>query len=256
MKKLNFILLVLIIIVMFSCKKSDNQSSSQSSENCKLLKSLSSYTNYTCYYNEDNTISKSMFVASPGDTVWDYYYYESGHVNYMIRLMQGEQADTATYVYSAGKYTEVHQYGSVYKFSYDSRGNMIKLSIDTGTQYYDYCDFNYDAKGNCIKFSKYYWSGTAYFLAEITEFEYGTNKNPYYSIGLPPLNSMNYVTGQYQSLNNITKIKDHIYDYTVMNFVYVYNYSSFNENAYPLNVTTSDSLGHPLSYENLSYKCP
>ena len=98
-----------------------------------------------------------MFVASPGDTGWEYYYYESGHVKYMIRLMQGEQADTATYVYSAGKYTEVHQYGSVYKFSYDSRGNLIKLSIDTGTQYYDYCDFNYDANGNCIKFSKYYW---------------------------------------------------------------------------------------------------
>jgi hypothetical protein len=217
---------------------------------------MESSSNFSCNYNDDNTISTVMFVPSPGDTAWDHYYYENGHVSYMIRLMQGAKADTATYFWSGGKYTEGHQYGSVYKYSYDNGGNLIKLSINTDPQHNDYCDFTYDDKGNCIAFNKYYYSDSSYFLAESTVLEYGDHKNPYSSIGLPPPNSMSYVTGQYRSNNNIIKITDHIIGNPVMTFVFVYSYSTFNDNGYPLYVTTSDTLGHPLSYETLNYKCP
>ncbi|HZY25309.1 MAG TPA: hypothetical protein VFE71_05745, partial [Bacteroidales bacterium] len=179
MKKLNCFLVVLALFVSFSCKKSDNQSTSNSSGNCKLLKSMESSSNFSCNYNDDNTISTVMFVPSPGDTAWDHYYYENGHVSYMIRLMQGAKADTATYFWSGGKYTEGHQYGSVYKYSYDNGGNLIKLSINTDPQHNDYCDFTYDDKGNCIAFNKYYYSDSSYFLAESTVLEYGDHKNPY-----------------------------------------------------------------------------
>jgi hypothetical protein len=251
MKKMIFLIVLLFTFCTYSCKKSTSE---QSTGPCRLLQSSGSLNEVFCYYDDHHNISKMMFISPPNDTGWENYYYNNGHVVYMIRLYKGTKGDTIFYTFNSGKYTEVNQYGYMQKYYYDNSGLLIKIERYDSTKVTDYSDFIYDSRGNCIKCTEYTRTDSAFEWSAIEEFEFGNSRNPYSSIGLPPLNSMTGVVGQYLSPNNITKWR---YQYPqTSKLVLVYKYSSFNNNGYPVSFSIGDSLNHVLSNETIEYVCP
>jgi hypothetical protein len=156
--------------------------------------------------------------------------------------------------FDAGKYIEVKINGSTAeKFIYNNSDQLIKIEEYEDSKVSHFSDFLYDSNGNCIISTHYNLTGSNYILEQIVEFEYGNYKNPYYSLGLPPLFSEGWLFGIFMSYNNITKIRDQIEEY---HGTWFYHYSSFNENGYPLTVTMTDSLNNLIGTENIEYICP
>jgi hypothetical protein len=251
MKQILFYVSLFTVVFLFGCKKSNNETSSG---NCRMQQSAGSMNNVYCFYNENSRISKMRFISPPSDTSWENYFYENDHVAYMIRLYKGTQGDTISYTYKSGKYTEVNQYGFTLKYVYDNFNRLIKIERHEDSVVSSYSDYLYDSMGNCTKCSQYSWTGTSYIWDQLTDFEFGNNKNPYSSIGLPPLNSMGPEIGMYNSPNNITKMRTQ-YPQTGK-LVFVYTYSIFNANRYPLTFSIGDSLNHIMSNETMEYVCP
>lgn len=211
-----------------------------------------------CFYNDSHKIVKMRFIDPPTDTGWENYYYENGHIAYMIRLYKGTQGDTIQYTYNSGKYIEVNEYGHILKYIYNDMDQLIKIERHEGSKVTDYSDYFYDMKGNCIKciqYTEHNYSDSIYIQILITDFEFGDQQNPYSSIGLPPLNSMGSEIGQYLSPNNITKMRTNFITDS-LKLVFVYHYSSFNESGYPLLFSITDSLNNLMSNENIEYVCP
>jgi hypothetical protein len=250
-----FIFLPLISLVFFfsACKKTNTDS--PSGLNCRMLELTGPLYESHCFYDDHHKIVKMRFIDSPADTSWENYYYENGHVVYMIRLFQGTSGDTIYYTYNSGKYVEVNEYGFKLKFIYNDSGQLIKVERYEGSKVTDYSDYEYNQGGNCIRCIDYTWSGSEFAQEQITDLEFGNQKNPYSSIGLPPLNSTGWPTAMYLSPNNITKYRIQ-YTSQLMKLVLVYHYSSYNENGYPLAYSITDSLNHMISNENIQYICP
>jgi hypothetical protein len=245
------IVMLLIGIVISGCKKTTETTPAG---DCRMVRSSGTMNGMVCFYDDNHRISKMMYVSSPNDTSWENYYYDNGHVAYMVRLYKGTLGDTIYYTYDAGKYTRVDQYGFMQKYLYDNAGRLVRIERYDSTVVESYTDYIYDSRGNCIKCVRYYMSGSNPVEEERVEFEFGSNRNPYSSIGLPPLNSMGPEIGQYLSPDNITRIRMK-YPQTV-SLVLVYTYGAFNNNGYPLNFTIGDSLSHLMSNEVMEYECP
>ena len=255
MKKVLCPIILFSIILFTGCKKTNNEISFG---NCRMQQSSGSINKLDCFYDDQHNILKIRFIDLPSDTSWENYYYENGHVVYKIRLYKGTQGDTIHYIFNSGKYIEVDQYGHIHKYIYNNLGQLIKIERHEGSKVTDYSDYFYDMNGNCIKCTEYTeqnYSDSIYIPMIMTDFEFGAQKNPYSSIGLPPLNSMGSEVGQYLSPNNITKIRTHFITDSI-NFVFLYKYSSFNDNGYPLSFSITDTLNHVASIENIQYICP
>ena len=253
MKK-TFCFVILISIFYFSaCKKTNNGSTG--GLNCRMLQSFSSIQNRFFYYDDNRNIIKVLFVDAAADTEQDNYYYVNGHVAYMIRLYRGTLGDTISYTYNSGKYVEVDQYGGKLKYIYNNSGQIVKIENYEGSKLSDYSDYSYDIHGNCTRCTDYTWSDSTYFPYTITDFEFGDQKNQYPSMGLPPLNSMGAITAWFFGPNNITRMRTQSIGQSYK-FVLVYHYSSFNENGYPLEISTTDSLNNIFTIENIQYVCP
>jgi hypothetical protein len=207
------------------------------------------------YYDENDRISKIRFISSPADTSWENYYYENGHVIYLIRLYKGTAGDTITYTYDSGRYTECFSYGKTLKYIYDGQNRLIKIEAWKDLKLDDYAEYQYDVNGNCSRYTGYTRSGTGFELSREVSLEFGTNKNFYYSIGMPPLNSMNETIPMTISPNNFTKITT-IYPSSAYSLVLLYNYSQFNDRGYPTNYSITDSLNHVLEVGSMEYVCP
>ena len=253
MKKI-FISVTLILLVFFSaCKKTNKEVSS--GQNCRMLQSTSAIHNIFFYYDDHRNIIKALFVESNADTEQDNYYYDNGHVAYMIRLYKGTLGDTISYIYTFGRYIEVDQYGVKLKYIYNDPGQIIRIERYEGNKVTDYSDYSYDKNGNCTRCIDYSWTDSTYMPYTITDFEFGDQRNQNTSTGFPPLNSMGATTAEYFGPNNITRMRIQSIGQSYK-FVFVYHYSSFNENGYPLVVSTTDSLNNVFNIENIQYVCP
>lgn len=245
------VIYVCLVALSFSCSKSN---SDQLSISCRMLNSSGSLNKLFCTYDDDHNILKMMYISPPNDTSCENYHYTNGHVAYMIRIYQGTLGDTIFYTYDSGKYVEVYQYGNKQKYYYDNSGLLVKIERYDGASISTSSDLTYDSRGNCIRFIKYFKSGGGSIWEEIADFEYGDKRNPYSSIGLPPLNSIGPEVGQYLSPNNLIKMR--IQFPQTSKQVFVYQYSVFNENGYPTSFSMGDSLNHIISNETIEYICP
>lgn len=253
MKKI-FISVTLILLVFFSaCKKTNKESSSE--QNCRMSQSTSSIQNIFFYYDDNRNIIKALFVEANADTEQDNYYYDNGHVAYMIRLYKGTLGDTISYTYNSGKYVEVDQYGVKLKYNYNDSGQIIRIERYEANKVTDYSNYSYDKNGNCKRCIDYSWTDSTYIPYTITDFEFGDQRNQHTSIGFPPLNSMGATTAEFFDPNNITRMRIQSIGQPYKS-VLVYHYSTFNENGYPLVVSTTDSLNNIFTIENIQYICP
>jgi len=253
MKKISYFVILISIFFFSACKKTTKESSGGLT--CRMLQSSNSIQNRFFFYDDNRNIIKVLFVDAAADTEQDNYYYVNGHVAYMIRLYQGTLGDTISYTYNSGKYVEVNQYGFKLKYLYNGAGQIVKIENYEGSKLSDYSDYSYDIHGNCTRCIDYSWSDSTYFPYKITDFEFGDQKNQYPSIGLPPLNSMGAMTAWFFSPNNITRMRMQSLGQS-NKVVFVYHYSSFNENGYPLEISTTDSLNNVFTIEYIQYICP
>jgi YD repeat-containing protein len=248
-----FLITALISALFFSaCKKSNNTSTGL--QKCRMLQSLSATDNEYFFYDNNSNLVKALYISG-SDTEQDNYHYENGHVAYYIRLFKGTLGDTIKYTYESGRYTWVDEYGFRIKYTYNSAGQIIKIEDINGVQHLNYSEYAYNLQGNCIRCTDYSWSGSAYMATAITDFEFGDQKNQFQTMGYPPQNGGGQTTAWFFSPNNITKIRIHNLD-DPFKVVILYQYNSFNENGYPLQILLSDTLGHNLSTQNLQYLCP
>jgi hypothetical protein len=255
MKKVLCFVTLFAIILFYGCKKTNNETVTG---NCRMQQSSGSLNKMYCFYAGNHTILKMQFIDPPSDTGWENYYYENGHIAYMVRLYKGTQGDTIYYTYNSGKYIEVDEYGYKLKYIYNGMNQLFKIERHEGSKVTDYSNYFYDVNGNCIRCNQYAehnYSDSIYILTIVTDFEFGGQKNPYSSIGLPPLNSIGSEVGQYLSPNNITKIRTQFVTDS-LKLVLVYHYSTFNDNGYPLLFSITDSLNNLMSNESIEYLCP
>jgi hypothetical protein len=251
MKKIIFIILMLVLHVFYSCKKSATENNVQS---CRMVSSIGNMQNSFYYYNENKSISKIMFINPPDDTSWQNYYYENGHVSYMIRLYKGTLGDTILYTYNSGKYTEINEYGFTLKYYYDNSGYLSKIEKYENHNLSGYSKYTFNSNGDCIKFLQYYVNGANTQLDGIVDFEYGNTRSPYSSTGMPPINSQEPSVGQYLSTHMLIKMR-----YTwpgQEKIVLLYTSGTLNNNGYPKSITISDSLINVISTNNFEYSCP
>jgi hypothetical protein len=249
------LIILVAAVFFFSCKKNNTDTTDPISGNCRMVKLSDSLGRINFYYDANNRISQIMSMSSPVDTSWENYYYENGHVVFMIRLYRGTHGDTIKYTYESGKYTECLSYGSTLKYFYNGLNQLIKIESWKDLKMDEYAEYQYDMNGNCIKCTSYTKNGTAYELNHEATLVFGTGKNFYYSIGMPPLNSMNETIPMTVSPNNFTKITSK-YPPSAYSLVLLYNYSGFNDQGYPTNFSMSDSLQHIFDAGTIEYVCP
>jgi hypothetical protein len=252
MKNITLLGIGLIILFAYSCKKSSDNSTG--SGNCRMVKSTGSLSISIYFYDESKRFQKMMHVDAPNDTSWEDYYYQNDHVIYMIRIYPGTFGDTIFYTYNNGKYTEVDQYGFKQKYYYDNSNQLKKIEKYSNSNMVSYATFTFSPEGDCLQYLKYVVNGSNSILDETVDMEYGTFRNPYSSLGLPPLNSMGPEVGLYLSKHNLTRMRTHFSDQNTS--VLVYTYTSFNDNGYPPSFSIGDSLNHIISVENIEYNCP
>lgn len=253
MNKLSALLLLISVMGILGCTKTSDGTHPE--YNCRMTQLSGSMGKFIYYYDENRNILKVLNISPPADTGWENYHYENGHVVYMIRIYQGTLGDTINYTYDSGRYVEVNEYGYKLKYYYDEKSQLVKIEQVENSIVTNYTDYQYDNKGNCTRCLEYYRSGSAFEMDQVTDFEFGTQKNPFFSIGKPPLNGDDMTVGMYLSRNNITKYRVQ-YISQSMKLAFVYHYSIYTGNGYPLQYALTDSLNNLISSDTLSYACP
>lgn len=244
---------ILTLFLVPACKKTNTAPPAVS---CRMMQQTSAYSGNTlCYYDDHQRILKFRYVTQPADTSWEIYHYDNGHVDYMVRLFKGTDGDTIYYTFSSGRYVEVTQYGSTLVYLYNTSGKLVKIEQHEGSVITDYSVYRYNTLGNCFQCVQYALYDTTYLPIQVTDLEFGNLRNPYSSMGLPPLNSHGPEIGLYLSPNNITKMRTQDTG-QVAKMVFLYHYTSSNENGYPTAYSITDSLSNPISENNISYICP
>ena len=254
MKK--YILAVVALLSLFmvvACKKTNTAPPATS---CRMMTQISAYSGNTqCYYDDYQRILKLRYVTQPADTSWDIYHYDNGHVDYLVRLYKGTDGDTIYYTFTSGRYVEVTQYASRLVYLYNTSGKLVKIEHYEGSKITDYSAYLYNLLGNCILCTQFALYDTTYLPIQVTDLEFGDLRNPYSSMGLPPLNSHGPEIGVYLSPNNITKIRTQFTGQPAK-MVFLYHYTASNENGYPTTYSITDSLNYPILENNISYICP
>ena len=125
MKKVLCLVSLFSIVFFSGCKKTTN--GELSTGTCRMQESSGAFNKVYCFYDDNRKIVKMRFIDPPTDTEWENYYYENGHVAYMIRLYKGTKGDTIVYSYNSGKYVEVYEYGYTQKYIYNDMGQLIKI---------------------------------------------------------------------------------------------------------------------------------
>jgi hypothetical protein len=249
-----FIILI-VTVLFFSCSKDDSSNNDPSPGTCRMIRLYDSLGETDFFYDADNRISRIRSIYSPSDSSWENYYYDNGHVSHVIISYKGFPGDTIYCTYESGKYTECFSYGDTLKYKYDASNHLTRIESWRDLKMDGYTDYQYDSRGNCTAYQRYSRYGTGYGLSQEGSLEFGTNKNFYYSIGIPPLNSLNEAIPMTVSPNNFIKVTTK-FPSSVNSIVVLYTYSGFNDHGYPTNFSMSDSSHHMYDFGTIDYVCP
>jgi len=167
----------------------------------------------------------------------------------------GYRYDTVWYSWDSGRYTGCTENGVVYKIIYDNLNRVSRVEEYQNSVKMAYSEYTWDANNNCTMCINYALSGPSFVANLRTEFTFGTNKNFYYSLGMPPVNSLGMGIGLFGSVNNITLVR-FVYPLQSTSSLVHFNYSSFNSYGYPLRCVLTDSLNHLQSNVVMGYACP
>ncbi len=256
MKKILGLIVLAGFTAFFSCKKSDNSSNDNPNPggSCRMTyyQDTSQVNNY--FYDASNRIIRAEFIYPPSDTSWNTYYYDADHVSYMTTWGTFHY-DTVRYTWDSGKYTGFTENGVVYKILYNSLNQINSVEEYQNSIKMAYSEYTWDANNNCISCINYSLSGQSFVANLRTEFTFGTNKNFYHLLGIPPVNSLGMGIGLFGSVNNITRVR-FVYPLQNVSSVVLFNYSLFNSNGYPLRCVLTDSLNHIQSSLVMGYACP
>lgn len=255
MKKATGVLLLIAAMSYFSCSKDSSDPENNPSGNCRMIRMVNSLGVFDLSYDQNNMITSLRTVTPEGDSSWENYYYENGHVVYMIRIYRGTAGDTIRYTYESGIYTQCESYGTTLKYFYDGSGNIIKMEEWKNQAMEDYSEYVYDGNGNCVSFSMMTKTDSGYSVYQQGTLEFGTKKNMYISIGIPPLNSAGETIALTRSRNNMTKVSISYMNYPI-SYAINYSYSNFNEQGFPLDFTLSASDSTILDSGTIQYACP
>jgi hypothetical protein len=256
MKKILGLIVLAGLTGFVSCKKSDNSSNNthDPSGSCRMTfyQDTSQINNF--YYDASNRIIRAEFIYPPSDTSWTSYIYNNDHVAYMTTWTTYHY-DTVRYTWDAGRYTGFTENGVVYQILYNSQNQISRVEEYQNSVKMAYTDYTWDANNNCTLCIDYSLSGQSFVVNLRTEFTFGTNKNFYHSLGIPPVNSLGMGIGMFGSVNNITRVR-FVYPLQSVSSVVLFNYSSFNTNGYPLQCALTDTLNHIQSSLVMRYACP
>jgi hypothetical protein len=256
MKKLLCLILVAGIFGFASCKKKDNSSDNPPNPKgtCRMISYQDSTQINNFYYNAAGRISSIEFIYSSSDTGRNNYYYDNDHVAYMTSS-QGWRIDTVRYTWDSGRYTGFTEYGVVYKILYNNLNQIIRIEEYQDSVKMAYSEYTWDSNNNCTLSTDYALSGSQFVANHKSEITFGTNRNFYYSVGMPPVNSLGVGLAMFFSPNNLIKVK-FTYPLQGSSTTLVFYYTSFNSYGYPLRYNLTDTLNHYINSASMSYACP
>lgn len=286
MKQHNHILKIgtlLVLIIMFSCSKNDNDAITTTTEPIQKLRIKEEHqvnlnnnglsTDFQFFYSTDDLLTKynkgsnysALFLYNENnqlikDGVNNYTYNSNGTISF-ITTVDGE---TKNIIYTNGLLTTLSaKVYDDYNFSRDYTYNISNKLVEINQkEFNDRGDINnykkteitYDSRGNVIKIIvSRSWDGNDYTIANTYSFVYDDFKNPYY----------NLIKDNTKEYSLMTVNSSGIASHSIGDYFFSFNYYSPNNiidseysNLYNFNPYTEkkayeylyNDVGYPISY--------